>query len=197
MYLLTGLVLGSIPSILKTNRKFININFYNIVFLLIGILVPFMLTKNQESYNFFYNSLIIFKQSGLTLKICLILFFSGIISGSAMILPGISGSLMLVIFGQYDMVMYLLKNIVIVPLIFLSAGAAAGIFFCSKCVNFLLEKKPSITLFFILGLVIGSCYSIFPGIPKNFISFLKSIFIIFTGIAVSIFLHFVDFKKQT
>ena len=88
-------------------------------------------------------------------------FFCGIIAAVCMILPGISGSMMMVIFGVYDSVITAVSTLNIPVLIPVGLGAAIGILFGAKLVDYFLRRFPQATYFAILGLVLGSLFSLF------------------------------------
>lgn len=88
--------------------------------------------------------------------------FLGAISISAMILPGVSGSFLLLLLGGYFPV---LKAISERDLLFLSLfafGCIMGLFIFTKLLNFLLTKAYDSTMSFLVGLVIGSLWMIWP-----------------------------------
>lgn len=104
----------------------------------------------------------------------LILFALGVIASATMIIPGISGSLVLMIFGYYYQLLQLLTNffnnilalnwdgilenlILIAPV---GIGIILGIFLVSKIIEYLFINFPSITYSGILGLVIASPFAI-------------------------------------
>lgn len=95
-----------------------------------------------------------------------------IIAVSAMVLPGISGSTLLLIFGLYLPIMKSVHNILNgnfsqmpIILVFI-VGLIIGIFSFTKLVKYLLQKYTSEIIYIILGLMIGSIYSIIMG-PTN------------------------------
>ena len=88
---------------------------------------------------------------------------------SAMILPGISGSTLLLIFGLYMPIINAIKeflhlNFNYLPvLIIFGLGILAGIALVIKLIRIALEKYRSQTIYCILGLMIGSIYAIVMG----------------------------------
>ncbi|MGL4308495.1 MAG: DUF368 domain-containing protein [Cetobacterium sp.] len=84
------------------------------------------------------------------------LFFCGLIAAGAMIIPGISGSLLLLILGEYYNILSFISSFNILPLIFFGAGTGIGLIFFSKIINILLNKYRSFTLFFIVGIILVS-----------------------------------------
>lgn len=85
-----------------------------------------------------------------------IVFASGAIAICAMILPGISGSFLLVLLGQYEFVINAIhqRNLLIVAIF--GAGAAIGILLFSKFLNFLLHRYKQITFYSLTGLMLGA-----------------------------------------
>ncbi len=101
------------------------------------------------------------------------IFFAGFLAAAACILPGLSGALILYIFGFYDPIvsLYVGNNSMfhnherILPGIFFSlvliAGILMGFVAASKLMKSLLEKHRTGTLFIVLGFLIGSFISTF------------------------------------
>lgn len=85
-----------------------------------------------------------------------VLFGSGCLAICAMILPGISGSFILVFLGQYQYMLSALSQIVIKDIVSFIAGACVGITLFSRLIDYLLTKWRLATLSFITGLMIGS-----------------------------------------
>lgn len=85
-----------------------------------------------------------------------VLFISGLIAICAMILPGISGSFLLLLLGQYQYMLDALNSLSIVEIIVFIVGAAIGILGFSKVLNYLLENHESITMGFLIGIMIGT-----------------------------------------
>lgn len=90
------------------------------------------------------------------------LFICGIIAAGAMIIPGISGSLLLIMLGEYYNIVYLISSIgslkeksftVFIPLIILAIGIGTGLVAFSKAINYLLRNHREFTLFFIEGII--------------------------------------------
>lgn len=149
-----GLIIGSIPFVYKqTKIKKISIN--DILFVVIGLLpMILMLIINPVS-----NVVEIL----LTPKLFIILFICAIIGSFAMIIPGISGSFILLILGQYQTIINAVSDLNIPILIPAALGVVVGIVFGSRFIKFLLNKFPKPTYTIILGLVIGSIFVIYPG----------------------------------
>lgn len=87
------------------------------------------------------------------------LFICGVIAAGAMIIPGISGSLLLMMLGEYYNVVYLISSLreksfaVLSPLVILAIGVGVGLVTFSKAINYLLKNHKEFTLFFIEGII--------------------------------------------
>ncbi len=94
--------------------------------------------------------------------------FLGVIAGAAMFIPGVSGSMLLLIIGEYYLFNSLVANVtsfelnVVVPLGFLFLGILLGIVLSSKVTAYALKKNHRATMSLIFGLVIASCIMVIP-----------------------------------
>ena len=79
------------------------------------------------------------------------LFVSGMIAITAMILPGISGSFMLLILGQYDFVLTAVSNRDLPPIIVVGLGAVVGIIAFSRALSYLLTHYYNLTVALLVG----------------------------------------------
>jgi len=86
------------------------------------------------------------------------IFLGGFFAISAMFLPGISGAFILLIMGLYEFMINVLHNISsnVGSLLVFVVGALLGIFVISRLISFLFKKDKCKTLYFLIGLVIGS-----------------------------------------
>ena len=97
------------------------------------------------------------------------LFFIGMIAISAMFLPGISGSTLLLIFGAYIPVITAVRGLLgmdfsyLPLLIFFGLGVLTGAVTVVKGIQFCLEKFRTQSVYAILGMMIGSFYAIMQG----------------------------------
>lgn len=113
-----------------------------------------------------------------SIRLAVKLFFIGMIAISAMFLPGISGSTLLLIFGAYIPVITAVKGVLsldlsyIPCLMFFGCGVLAGAMTVVKAIKVCLEKFRPQTIYMILGMMIGSFYAIIMGpttleVPKK------------------------------
>jgi putative membrane protein len=171
-----GLIAGSIPSIYRTHHD-MKLNAASVITFLVGAsLILGMFLSFPENVHMKNTPSVAFNLSKAP-----VLFISGILSGGSMIMPGVSGSFMLVLLGQYHLVIRAVKNLDILPLIFLGIGIALGIWIFAKIIDIFLKKFPKETMYFILGLLVASLIPIFPGIPSGIFPSLIALLIMLGG----------------
>ena len=168
--LFLGFIIASIPLIIKSEKRTLEGNSKNIIFLIIGIIIVCgltyfnPLTSGRQSYSI--------KSNNLSILFIVYLFISGMIAISAMVLPGISGSTILLIFGLYTPVLNGLKEIMklnfdyLPGIIIFICGILAGALVTVRTVRSLLRKYRAQTIYTIVGLMIGSMYAVIMG-PKS------------------------------
>ena len=133
-----GLIIASAVILFK---KLNEINLKNILFALIGAVLTFIFVSlNPIAAN---HSLPV-------------IFISGMIAICAMILPGISGSFLLLLLGQYKYMLNALHQLHLGEIIVFVIGAVIGILGFSKILNYLLKNHEKITMAFLIGVMIGS-----------------------------------------
>lgn len=92
----------------------------------------------------------------------LTLFLSGAVAIMAMILPGISGSFILLILGQYEYVLEAVKSLDIFTILFVGAGAVVGITGFSRVLSWLFKHYEQATIAVLVGFMLGSLRKIWP-----------------------------------
>lgn len=90
------------------------------------------------------------------------LFVAGTIAISAMLLPGVSGSFLLLIMGQYARVLDAIHERDLVVIGVFGAGCALGLLGFSRVLSALLRRAPDLTLATLTGLMLGSCRKLWP-----------------------------------
>ena len=161
--LFLGFILFAIPIVIKEEQSEIKGKYKNIIFSVIGIAVVAIITYlNSKSGN----SMDI---NNLNIVTIIYIFIAAMIAISAMILPGISGSTLLLIFGLYIPILAKVKAFIsfdfsaMPVLIIFGLGMITGIVVFTKLIRKSLEKYRSQTLYTIIGMMIGSMYSIVMG----------------------------------
>lgn len=88
-------------------------------------------------------------------------FMGGFVAAIAMIIPGISGSMMLVVMGIYWSAIAAINDLNIPIILAVGLGIVAGIFLGAKLISICLSHFPGVTYCAILGLIIGSLVVMF------------------------------------
>lgn len=105
----------------------------------------------------------------LTLGLGIFVFLAGMIAISAMVLPGISGSTLLLIMGLYLPIVTAIKDILHLnlgafPTVFLfGCGVLVGAFSVVKVIRKALKRFRAQTIYLIIGLMLGSIYAVIMG----------------------------------
>jgi putative membrane protein len=90
------------------------------------------------------------------------IFLCGAVAICAMILPGISGSFMLVLLGKYQYVLGAVNNRDFAVLALVAAGACVGIILFSRLLGWLLGKYHDMMVAVLTGLMLGSLRKVWP-----------------------------------
>ena len=165
--LFLGFIIASIPLIVKSEKKTLKSNKKHIIFLLFGIIIVGAMT---------YFNPVTSSGSGFSIKLENLsflfigyIFVSGMVAISAMVLPGISGSTILLIFGLYTPILNAIKmvlklNFEYLPgIIIFGCGVLVGVLVTVRGVRSLLRKYRVQTMYCIIGLMIGSIYAVIMG----------------------------------
>lgn len=145
------LVLPSIPIVVK-DEKIKEIK--NIIYFCLGMI--FVLTFFMLVHKFSAEDMSFQMRKTFDTAYGIKLLFCGYLAGGAMIIPGISGSLLLLALGEHQNVIYYISNLDFLPLAYFGVGVILGIGLFTKIINYFLKKYRSLTLFFILGIVVAS-----------------------------------------
>lgn len=165
--LFLGFIIASIPLIIKSERKILIENKKNIIYLMIGIIVVVLMTCFNPVKG--SNQSLSLKLDNLNIIFMIYIFVSGLIAISAMVLPGISGSTILLIFGLYAPILNSVKEIIklnfeyLPAIIIFCCGILLGVLLTVRTVRYLLRTYRSQTIYCIIGLMIGSMYSVIMG----------------------------------
>jgi putative membrane protein len=96
------------------------------------------------------------------------IFLCGFVAISAMLLPGISGSFILLILGKYAYIIDALGNFDLPVIVTFAAGMATGLVVFSRAITWLLRHYHQSTLLLIKGILIGSLWIIWPFQERTF-----------------------------
>ncbi|EES93422.1 DUF368 domain-containing protein [Staphylococcus aureus] len=186
MFFFGGLIIGIVPYLLKISnyKTSFTTKHYMMVIAGIAILIVITLMNNGD------------KHAGetLTLSTSLIIkyFIAGMCASSAMLLPGISGSFMLLVFGVYGTVMLAISEVVklnfagLPILLAVGFGVLAGFIISSKIIQYFLTHHKLMTFALIIGFVVGSLFAVFPGLPTNIVMWFVSLVVFIIGFIASL-----------
>lgn len=160
-----GLTVAAIPFIIMSEKETIKDKYSEIIFSIIGIVlvvgISFLRSSILDSTSISFDSLNLFQYAYV--------FVAGMVAITAMILPGISGSTLLLIFGVYVPTITAIKEFlslnfnVVGGLMALGFGIIFGIGISIKFIREALINYKSKMIYFIIGLMIGSLYAISMG----------------------------------
>lgn len=113
------------------------------------------------------------------------LFFAGWAGSMAMLLPGISGSFILLLLGVYSTAIGALSNLNLPIIAVIGAGVVVGFIVSSKVISYLLSHFKHATFAVIIGLIIGSVFVMYPGLPEDGTYLVMSLLTFFIGLLVA------------
>lgn len=176
-----GIILGSIPFI-HVRAKGSGFKAGSWVALVLGIAVMavmYVLDNGRET-----GAAVITRASP---EILAWLFAMGFVAAVTMIIPGISGSFVLLILGAYETIIRAVSDMNFPLLVPVAFGVIAGLLLGAQLVRFLLTRFHGLTYAAIYGLVIGSLLPVFPGFPAGLIPVAGSVFALAAGTFISWF----------
>lgn len=91
-----------------------------------------------------------------------LIFLSGAVAICAMILPGISGSFILLILGKYTFILTAIKDFQLGTLLVFSLGCLLGLMTFSRLISWLFKKYRNLTIAVLAGFMIGSLNKVWP-----------------------------------
>ena len=161
--LFLGLTAASVPFVALAEKDALR-RWQSAFFALLGAALVVGLTMLRGS-----SGLLTVDMAQLRLTDAAYLFLSGAVAITAMVLPGISGSSVLLIAGVYLPVIQAIRQLlhldlhVLPGLMALGLGVIAGVALSIKAIRAALQKHRSAMIWFILGLMLGSLYAIAMG----------------------------------
>lgn len=186
-YIFLGLILGGIPALFKELKKgtdIVNIKKRKIsiyIFMIIGFAMMFVL------YLLKVNGIGLRKigYEELSITMALPLFLVGAVAAASMVIPGISGSMVVLILGYYELMTVSISKLNMIFIIPFAIGILVGIMAILKLIKYLLDKHYTRTYSCIVGFVIGSLLMVFPGLPVGVMGYVITIVCIAIGIMLS------------
>lgn len=89
-------------------------------------------------------------------------FLGGTLASATMLLPGVSGSAVLIILNLYDEVIFAFSNWEIFKLAFFLAGFVVGILLLARLLSAIYRRYPAEVSFLLAGMIVGSTRSLLP-----------------------------------
>lgn len=164
--LFLGFVLAAIPIIIMEEKKAFAGKLKNIIYFVFGAALVCIITYLSGHIIGDGLSLAFGEYSVVT---AILLFLCGVCAISAMVLPGISGSTIMLVFGFYQAIMTAIAGILhfelkyFLGLCIFALGCITGICTSVKGLKYLLEKHRSAIMYAIIGMMTGSFYAIAMG----------------------------------
>lgn len=189
-----GLTLMSLPFLIQSEKKILRENKEDFYFIFIGIILVVFLVYFRGKSRLIGD----FDLINPNIFDYIYLFVAGAFAISAMVLPGISGSSILLIAGVYIPIVEALGEVMrfnfekILPILVMSFGIIFGIFMSIRIIREKMRKNRDKMIYLILGMIVGSLFAIIMGpttVGKNLSLNLDNFSL--SGFIIGIFILFV------
>ena len=182
-----GLILGGVPAILKPAKESLHKEGKSIsIPHIIAFVIFFVLAVGMAAMNETETSSAAFE---LNIGFMIVIFLVGMIAAATMVIPGVSGSLVLMILGFYGGIMASISGFISAVFAFdwaqifyyvgilapFGIGVIVGIFAVAKLIEWLFKKFPSVTYCGIFGLIAASPIAIIMKMGHNNINVITTI----------------------
>lgn len=195
--LFLGFIIAAIPVMIMEEKESVKGKYKNIIWAIVGAVTVILLSSLKMGSNL--------DLTHLNIVMFIYIFIAGMLAISAMVLPGISGSTILLSFGLYIPVINGVKDFLhfdfssFTLLFALGLGIIFGVATVLRLIKKLLDNHRSAIVYAIIGMMIGSLYAIVIGpttlkVPQAAMT-LKTFSIIFFIIGVVIVLAFQQVKN--
>lgn len=168
-----GLILGGLPPIIKRveNEKFKFTHFLSFLLFAAIIVVPTLIANDMN----------ITRELTLNFGSVVLMLILGVVAAASMVIPGVSGSMILMMLGYYDTILNTITTFIkaltsfdITTMLTCSGilipfgiGVLLGIVVTAKIIEKLLTKYPNATMWGIIALVVTSPFAILWGVNLN------------------------------
>ena len=183
-FLFLGLIVGTIPLLLKTTNAKNEFKFKHIMFSLSAAIFTAMFTFVQN-----LNLISLSGNAGIGEIFTLIII--GMMVSVSMILPGLSAALMLIVLGVYEFLIASVSELNLFVLVFVSVGGVLGLAISGKLLKFLLKKHANLVNSICIGMVFGSIPVVYfnHGMSGNLLTIVTSIVTFIIGFFVVFLLN--------
>ena len=157
--LFVGLIVGGVPQLFNKIKNEVSFGNILLMFIGIGLLVIMSFTSGGAGNQVIDTSLIsMIKMFGI-----------GVLSSATIVIPGVSGSFLLMVIGYYEPLLRIVNEITsftnlynnIIVMIPLGIGLVVGAILIARVIDFCLKKYPVKTYYVIIGFVIASIIEVF------------------------------------
>lgn len=154
-----GLIVGGVPQLFNKIKK--DVSFENILLMFIGIGLLILMSITTGGAN---NQMI-----DTSFVSMLKMFGVGVLASATIVIPGVSGSFLLMVMGYYEPLLRIINEITsftnlynnIIVMIPLGIGLVVGAILIARVIDFCLKKYPVKTYYVIIGFVIASIIEVF------------------------------------
>ena len=172
---------------------------------LISVWVPFSMIDKQDRRNPKYylfalaSAVLIFIVTGFTSNQVedpnlFFVFLAAAVAICALVMPGASGSLVLLMLGMYEPVLRAVSELDIAVILVFMSGALCGVVFIVRFLNYMLENHRSPTLFVMTGFLLGSLRALWPFGEDQDASLMPMIGMFVLGIAIVLAFLIADYR---
>ena len=182
-----GLIVGCLPIIFR-KAKTGKIKKTNVVVFLIAFAIMLFFAFSGDDYT---NSTLE-QLGGITPSLIAWVFFASFVSSMAMLVPGVGGSLMMLVFGVYALYIEAVSTINAILLLTFGSSMVLGVLAGIVITKKLLELFAQTLYFAILGFIAGSLFIIYPGFDLN----VEGVLSIFLAILFAAFAYWFSTKES-
>ena len=177
-FLFLGLIIATVPLIYKQADVKANFKLKHYIFLIVA-------TAITASFALGGDSALVELGGDINITKILFLMVAGALVSSSMILPGLSGALMLILIGAYDFLLESINSLNLIVLSCVAVGGVIGLVVCGRLIKHLLENNETILYSISMGLVIGSIPVMLSyGVPSVVVDISTSLLLGIIGFAV-------------
>lgn len=186
-FLFLGLILGILPNLFAEINVKKNFKGKHVLLLLISMMGTSFLDLLQTDQEIIITH--------VTLMTYVLFFCAGFLGSVAMVLPGISGSFILLVLGVYYTIIAAIESLKFDIILVTGLGIGVGIIVMSKFIHYLLTNFRIGTFAVIIGMVIGSTVVIFPGWAHSLRYMFLCIFTFAIGLLIAYFLGKIEYRE--
>ena len=159
MFFFIGLVFGSLPMLYKSAR-ITKLDWKYVLSFAIGVAVviamAFLPPMGGDDVSL-----------EMSISTFLLQILTGIVVAVGFILPGISTSYLLLLLGTYDYVMLAIAELNVLALVPFALGFVLGVVLLTRILEICMQRFPQLTYMMIMGFLVGSLYTVYPGNPSG------------------------------